>query len=310
MRRVTTHARTTILSVEGGENSEAWACDNLAMRCEPHMRVEYNDEASGEKLDIAEVERARREDIEYFKEMEVYKKVPYSRAVETTWKKPIGVKWVDVLKTSGKHSSSRLVAKELNNGDDPEMYASSSARRRSAPTPPLEGVKILLTMAAGGEHARRASGSRKPQRSEDSVLMHVDVHRAYLNALVERGIFTEILPEDTTAGEPKQCGKRIQAMYGVCHAAVACQTDAQKAMHGSGMEAGACSPCACRHRGWRSSHRPWRRLLDVRAPGVVGSIKKALGQLWQIERRQGTPRRRREGVAHSQLEGSLERQRH
>lgn len=59
--------------------------------------------------------------------MGVCKKVPYRDTLEVTGKKPIGVKWVEVLKTSRKHRS-WLVFKEFNNGDGPDMYA---------PTPPL-----------------------------------------------------------------------------------------------------------------------------------------------------------------------------
>lgn len=142
-------------------------------------------------------------------------------------------------KASGKHRS-QLVAKDINNGDGPGMYS---------PTPPLEGMKFLLTMAASGEHTRRASGSRRLGRSEDSVLMHIDVRRAYFIARVEKDIFVEIPPEDRNAGEPKQRGKLIEAMQGTSQAEVTWQAEVQKAMSEIGMEAGAYLPCAFRHRG-------------------------------------------------------------
>lgn len=43
---------------------------------------EYHDETSGERLDSDEVEKARCEEIEYFKEVKVKEKVPCSRAME------------------------------------------------------------------------------------------------------------------------------------------------------------------------------------------------------------------------------------
>lgn len=48
--------------------------------------------------------------------MNVYEMVPYAQAVETGGKKPIGMKWVDVFRNSGKHGKhqNRLVAKDFN----------------------------------------------------------------------------------------------------------------------------------------------------------------------------------------------------
>lgn len=62
------------------------------------------------------------------------------------------------------------VAKVLNNGDGPEMYAPLP--------PPPGGVKILLTIAVVGEYSRR---TKRAPRREDMVLMHIDVHRAFFN---------------------------------------------------------------------------------------------------------------------------------
>ena len=42
------------------------------------------------------VERARAEEMDYFKEKKVYTKVPIEKAWEPTGKGPVGVRWVDV----------------------------------------------------------------------------------------------------------------------------------------------------------------------------------------------------------------------
>lgn len=62
------------------------------------------------------------------------------------------------------------------------------------------------------------------------MLMHVDVHRAYFNMHVDKAIFVELPPEDVCMGEPKQCGKVIEATSGTRRAAVACQGEVHKAI--------------------------------------------------------------------------------
>ena len=71
------------------------------------------DDVSGEPLDPAEVRRARKEEIRYFKEMNVYKKVPLAECWAKTGRAPIGVRCVDVNKGDSKNKNyrSRLVAK-------------------------------------------------------------------------------------------------------------------------------------------------------------------------------------------------------
>lgn len=60
----------------------------------------------------------------------MHEAAPYRQALKVTRKKPIGVKWVDLLRTRGKHRR-KLGAKGLNSGDDTDMLA---------PTTLLEGI--------------------------------------------------------------------------------------------------------------------------------------------------------------------------
>lgn len=85
--------------------------------------------------------------------------------------------------------------------DDADMYA---------PPPPLEGAKILLTIAAAGQYARR---TKRVSRSDDMVVMHIDVHRAYFHTKVDKDTFVELLLGDMSADGNKQCGKLTNAMY-------------------------------------------------------------------------------------------------
>ena len=70
------------------------------------------DDQTGEALDTAKVREARREEIVYFKDMKVYKKVPISQCRQETGREPIGVRWVDINKgdSTNPNYRSRLVA--------------------------------------------------------------------------------------------------------------------------------------------------------------------------------------------------------
>ena len=93
---------------------------------------EFYDEATDEKLDKKKVAEARREDMELFEDMGVYKKVPYAPAIERTGRQPIGTRKVNVKKADGRHRM-RQVAKEFHNGVDAAMYVS---------THPLDTLKL------------------------------------------------------------------------------------------------------------------------------------------------------------------------
>lgn len=58
-------------------------------------------------------------------------------------------------------------------------------------------------MTAGGEYAMRASRSRRSRKAEDIVLFHVDVHRVYFGAQVDKDIFVEWPPEDANTNRLK-----------------------------------------------------------------------------------------------------------
>lgn len=72
-------------------------------------------------------------------------------------------------------------------------------------------------------------------------MMHIDVHHACFNARIDKDVFVELPPEDVNPCAPKQCGKLVKAMYGTRHAAVAWQSEVQRAMRELGVEAGTTS---------------------------------------------------------------------
>ena len=101
--------------------------------------------------------------------------------MDATGKPPIKVRWVDVNKGSKEMPEirSRLVAKEIKRSEKPELFAG---------TPPLESLKLLLSVAA-------SSGSA------GTCIMHNDVSRAYFHAPAVREVFVELVSEDCEKGD-------------------------------------------------------------------------------------------------------------
>ena len=122
------------------------------------------------------VRKARTEEMQYFRDMRVYEKVPIEECISATGRKPIAVRWVDINKGDSTQPNyrSRLVAKEFRGKDEnPDWFAA---------TPPSECLKLLLSKMA----------SRKSYK-----LLYADVSRAYFYAPVVRPVYVQ-LPEGST----------------------------------------------------------------------------------------------------------------
>lgn len=85
---------------------------------------------TGEPLDPGEVRKAQRREIEFFRQMGVYRKVPANEPKEPGHH-VLGVRWLDVRKADGTHRS-RPVAKDIKTHNAPELFAA---------TPPIESLK-------------------------------------------------------------------------------------------------------------------------------------------------------------------------
>ena len=123
------------------------------------------DDVNNCKLDPLKVRKAREEEMEYFRRMQVYRKVPIQRRKDETGKLPIKVRWVDTNKQdeSNPKYRSRLVAKDFKKHSDPELYTA---------TPPIEMLRWVISVAATG--LSRKSRTRK--------VMINDAARVYFNA--------------------------------------------------------------------------------------------------------------------------------
>jgi hypothetical protein len=184
---------------------------------------EFFDAITWEKLDSRLVRIARREEIEYYRQMNVYSKVSKAVCVERTGKAPIKVMWVDHNKGTNDKPEirSRLVAKEIKTSYKPELFAA---------TPPLEALKLLLSINASSQGEKRC-------------IMHNDVSRAYFHAPAVRDVFVEIVDEDREKGDEEKCGWLNVSMYGTRDAASNWESKYQTVLIGMGFQMGKANPC-------------------------------------------------------------------
>ena len=188
------------------------------------------DDVTGKELDPELVRKARAKEIAYFRAMGVYRKVPISEAYKWTSKAPIGTRWVDVNKGDSDNPDyrSRLVAKEINRGANPELFAA---------TPPIESLKLLISMAAS-----------KQKQGKDLKLMFNDVSRAYFYAKSRRKIFVQLPDEDKEPEDEGMCGELLLSMYGTRDAAQNWEAEYSSFLISIGFEQGVASPCHFFHR--------------------------------------------------------------
>ena len=98
------------------------------------------DDASGATLDPNEVRRARAEEIQYVREMDLYKDVPKAQCYARIGKQPISTRRIDINKgdESNPNYRSRLVAREINTHRRDDLFAAA---------PLLEAFKFILSIA-------------------------------------------------------------------------------------------------------------------------------------------------------------------
>ena len=163
--------------------------------------VKFLDDMNGMKeLDRIEVIKARRLEIEYFKKMGVYKKVPRSKVTEMGCK-TITTKWLDTNKGDDINPNfrSRLVGREIKKDTRLDLFAA---------TPPLETLKFLASLCARGQ-----------KRKNPFRMAVIDIKRAYFYAPAKRPVFIEIPAEDREKGDEDCVGQLALSLYGTRDAA-------------------------------------------------------------------------------------------
>ena len=187
--------------------------------------MEAYDDVTGVELDPKLMQKARCEEIEYFKEMQVYTKVDVEECWESTGKAPIPVRWVDINKGDSNNPlyRSRLVAKEYNTGVRPDLYAA---------TPPTECLRLMLSRLASNKNFK---------------LMYADVSRAYFYAKAVRPVYVKLPEEDLKPGDEGKCGKLLMSMYGTRDAAQNWSMEYADTLKRDGYIQGRANPCLFRH---------------------------------------------------------------
>ena len=101
----------------------------------------YRDDITGQPLDPALVREARKKELEYFESKHVWRKATLAECRRVMGRAPISVRWVDVNKGDNANPNvrSRLVARQIRGPGEESTFA---------PTPPLETLRTIISMAA------------------------------------------------------------------------------------------------------------------------------------------------------------------
>jgi hypothetical protein len=158
--------------------------------------------------------------------------VPIEECWANTGKEPIGTRWVDVNKgdEANPEYRSRLVAQEIKRDNREDLFAA---------TPPLEALKLLLSMAV-----TEGIGDSGVNKKDGNKLEFIDVRRAYFHAKARRMVYVKLPEEDHEVGK---CGRLIKAMYGTRDAAQNWECEYVEFMEGIGFRRGQSTPCAFWH---------------------------------------------------------------
>ena len=192
---------------------------------------EFWDSASGQLLEPTAVRKARREEIEYIRQSNLYQIVPIKDCVRKTGRKPIAGRWVDQNKGDAQAPlyRSRYVAKEFKRGNNPELFAA---------TPPLEALRALVSAVATGDGSKNAEDER--------VMMTMDVSRAFFYAPATRDVYVE-LPDEEGLDKTKFCAKLNYSLYGTRDAPMNWAETYSKHLLEIGFVSGKSSPCVFWH---------------------------------------------------------------
>ena len=200
----------------------------------------YHDDLTGQPLDPDLVAAAREKELEYFASKGAWRKTTIAECKKVTGRAPISVRWVDVNKGDDVHPNvrSRLVARQIRGPGDESTFA---------PTPPLETLRSIISMAATDFPGRPAC-CRDPESEERMQVSAVDISRAYFNASTDGGTPTYVqLPPEHPDHLRGMCGLLLEHMYGTQATADGWQQEYAGYMRELGFKQGAASPCVFVH---------------------------------------------------------------
>lgn len=190
--------------------------------------AKFWDNISGEELPPQLVKKARREEIEWVRSINLYDKVPRAEA-DSKNIQPLKIRWVDVNKGDRQNYNvrSRLVGKELK----AKTKGSLLAHELFSAMPPWEMVKSLLSLLVSDGVS-----------NEPLVLGVFDISRAHFMAPATRELFIELPDEDRHAGEENMIGRLNRSMYGFRDASHNWMEDWQHLLEDEGYSIGVANP--------------------------------------------------------------------
>ena len=183
------------------------------------------DDVKGGWLIENKVKKARADEMEYVRKRGVYERRPYAEAKARTGKPPIRLRWVDTNKGTEMEPNyrSRIVAMEIKKDSRLDLFA---------PTPPLEAMKMIISNAAS-----------RGDNGKSTVLMTIDVKRAYFYAKSIRETYIQLPKEDYEPGDEDKCGLLRLSLYGTRDAAMNWEAEVRGTLEGAGFTRGRASAC-------------------------------------------------------------------
>ena len=130
----------------------------------------FYDDLTKQQLPTSLVKAARRKDFDDFESKNVWKRVSVAEAHRISGRAPITVRWVDVNKGDDDCPDirSRLVARQIRGANEDPMFA---------PTPPLEALRSITSMAAT-HLPGRSLHVRNPESERRTQLSAINISRA------------------------------------------------------------------------------------------------------------------------------------
>ncbi len=220
-------AQTSTLDIAAVRGGDEVRCDDAQGRTKDEdaelaawTAGEVYDEITGAPLPPKLVQQARAEEIKFMLDWGVWERAPIADCWAETGKAPIGSKWVDVNKGDATKPliRSRFVVKEIATYKSDDFFAA---------TPPLEALRLLLSMAASSEH-------------HDIKVEVLDARKAHLHAFADRTVFTRLPPE---VDEPGYCARLVRCLYGTRDAPKRWEAFLAEQLVALGFVRGRASPC-------------------------------------------------------------------
>ena len=164
----------------------------------PHIARKVEGSKRREDLDFEICEGLRQQvgdaEMQYVKKHAVYEKVSMSQCWKETGKNLLKTGWADTNngKSERPNIGSRWAAKEYNTGPRPDLSSAAS---------PLERGKLVISEAASSNQ-------------KGTVLLVIDVRRAYCNARARRRVYIELPEGDSGGPGSRQCGLLRKSLNG------------------------------------------------------------------------------------------------